>query len=114
MAAELLAQENAFVLEAKRRIAERVLATAIVKELPVRTCQRYLAEVARLGFTDLIQECTVRIIFCRYLIKRDSAGGAAEMLRPLLKKCMKTRGKDRQELVAFKNTIERLLRECEP
>ena len=63
-AAELFDQEAAFALEARRRIAERIFATAIAKKLPLPQCQRCLSEIVRLGFTDLVQECTIRIIYC--------------------------------------------------
>ena len=111
--AEFLAEEQTLLLEAKRRVAERILMTAIVKQMPVRTCMRHFGEVQRLGFTDMVQECSYRIILCRHLVANDAKRQAARMLTELRRKCDAIKGPRRKELADVKKPIDDILKQCE-
>lgn len=108
---ELFGQEAAFKLEVKRRVAERVLAAAIAKGVPPPQCRRYLSKIARLGFTDLTQECAIRIIYCRYLAERGSTALATRTLKTLSKKCAKAKGEPPREIAECRKLVDALLRE---
>lgn len=86
--------------------------TAVLKKVPIARCERYLRIVVRLGFTDLIQECLVRLPYCRYLIERGEMQLAKRALRALAKKCAKIDSASMSGLGELMGTIDRLLAEC--
>jgi hypothetical protein len=112
-AAEFARKDAEFSLEVRRRTAERILMAAIGKRLPLADCRRYLSAVVRLGFTDLLGECTIRVIYCKYLIERGAPTGAARMLKSLSRKCALARGPQRTEMAADRKLIRGLLEQCD-
>jgi hypothetical protein len=109
LATQLEKQGRVFQLEVKRRIAERILDTAQAKGITPNQCRRYLDAVVKLGFTDLVQECMVRIHYCRYLIRHDKIGEATQMLKRLRAKCRRASETKRRELNELLGTIDALL-----
>jgi len=78
-----LRDEPELELEARRRVAELTLYSAIEKDAPFETAARFYEAVADLGFDPLERRATIGIIYARYCYDVDRPGAAAELLVPL-------------------------------
>jgi hypothetical protein len=67
-------------LEMRRGVAEMVLYAALDKDLPAQRCHDFLSALEALGYTDLLRQSTVYIIYARYCLR---AGEHAEGVRVL-------------------------------
>lgn len=65
-------------LELRRRVAETTLTVAISKRRPVDECERLLADIQQLGWTDLHRRAQQETMFCGYCVRI----GHAEIARP--------------------------------
>jgi hypothetical protein len=76
--------ENEFLtLETKRRVAERVLYSAMAKQCSLEVCRKFFNDLSRLGFTNLEQKSNVYLAYARHSAKAGHKRRGIRLLKQL-------------------------------
>ena len=71
-------------LELHRRVAEATLTVAVSKRRPIDECEHLLAELRKLGWTDLHRRAQMETMFCGYCVRIGHAEVALPCVRALM------------------------------
>ncbi len=73
-----------YVIETKRRVAEAILKAAVDREEPFDTCENFWRDLLVLGFTDLERQCSMSWYFADCCLRNKHAELGLGIVEPVV------------------------------